>query len=329
MVGTTEILRVARLYYVYGLNQEDIAKKLGISRSSVSRILQEARNRGLVQVKIETQIKTDFHLAERLKSLYGLTDAVVVYTQDHNNSLEGEIDYDYKIKVDLAEAAAKYFETVVTPNLTIGVSWGTTLYEFAKRARFHERLSNLTFVQLLGGFGLIAPDIQATEIVRLLSENAGGKSVYLPAPGLAASLHARNLLLKDPIIGGVLDLARRSEIAVISIGEISESSTLVRTGQIKTDELKKLKEGGAVGDICLQFFNSEGKPCCYEISSRAIGLTLEEIKTIPTVIAISGGRKKTAALRGALKGGLVHVLITDDMTAQSLVKEEGEEQVNI
>jgi DNA-binding transcriptional regulator LsrR (DeoR family) len=143
----------------------------------------------------------------------------------------------------------------------------------------------------------------------------------LPAPGVAGNRAARNAFLRDAHVARVLDAARAADIAFVGIGAPRQDSILVQEGSIVTwNELEELKGRGAVGDINLRYFDRGGKAIASDLDDRVLGLALEDFRTIPHVVGIAGGAAKLDAIRGALEGKLVDVLVTDHVTAQRLLE---------
>jgi DNA-binding transcriptional regulator LsrR (DeoR family) len=216
------------------------------------------------------------------------------------------------------------------PGDTIAISWGGTLLGMVNALSANPNRmagSSIKVVQGLGGLGDPNREIHAADLTRRLAQVFGGEAVLLNAPGVAGTRIAALAYYADPFIQDVLDQARSATLAVMGIGAPRGDSILIREGKIVSmPELEALGQEGAVGDIHLRYFNRDGNPVPSGLDERVIGLTIEEIRSIPRVIGIAGGSEKFEAIRGALAGSLVDVLVTDHVTARWVL--EDHDQVN-
>ncbi len=308
------LIKIAQLYYEYQLSQQEIAHRFGISRSQISRLLKKAVDLGLIEirVKILSPMADVLTLSEKIQSLYGLREAVIVPTKSTS---------DQSIKRALGEASAQILLKEIKKNTLIGVSWGTTLQEIS--ASLHPLGSTkVKVIPLIGGLGQIAVEAHANEIARSITENLHGEWFPLYAPAFFKNPSLREEMEKNPEIQRVLHLSRKAEIALVGIGAVDSSSILVSAKYLSAEEMKELKLKNAVGDILGRFFDKDGKPLnIAEIDQRILGLTLEDLSKVATVIAVAGGEEKVTAIKGALKTGFIDVLITDDGTAQSILSD--------
>jgi DNA-binding transcriptional regulator LsrR (DeoR family) len=172
----------------------------------------------------------------------------------------------------------------------------------------------------LGGLGDPNKEVHAADLTRRLAQVFGGEAVLLPTPAVAGSREARNTYFEDPFVSQILGQAQSANLAVMGIGAPRLDSILMREGRIVTEQdLESLKNNGAVGDINLRFFDENGKIVQSNFDQRVIGLTLDEIQRIELVVGVAGGAAKVPAIRGALAGKLVNVLVTDQITAQRVL----------
>ena len=182
------------------------------------------------------------------------------------------------------------------------------------------RIESVSVVQALGGLANMTNETHATEITRRLALALGGTPFFLPAPGVAASRRAHEAFLDDPQVSNTLSKARTATIVLAGIGVPRPESLLVQEGSIvRWEELDQLLGLGAVGDINLRFFDNNGAPIQSDLNDRVIGMTLDDIKQVPTVVALAGGPAKLNAIHAAATAGLINVLITDNFTAQALL----------
>jgi DNA-binding transcriptional regulator LsrR (DeoR family) len=176
-------------------------------------------------------------------------------------------------------------------------------------------------VQILGGIGSPSAELHATQLTRRLANLLGGVATLLPAPGAVGSADARRVMVKDRYVQEAMGLFKSITIALVGIGAVTPSKMLAASGNVfSAKELKSLSDRGAVGDICLRFFDANGVPVVTPLNDRVIAIELSELKRVDRVVGIAGGRRKFAAIRGALRGRRVNVLITDRATAERLVR---------
>ncbi|HXF83386.1 MAG TPA: sugar-binding domain-containing protein, partial [bacterium] len=200
----------------------------------------------------------------------------------------------------------------------VGVSWGTTLRTAIDALR--PRRVGIEVVPLVGGVGSVAAEIHANDLARRLAEAAGGTHQLLHAPAIVASAAVREALLSDPRIARVLAAARRVEVALVGIGALVPSSTVVQSGYFSLRDLAALRSMGAVGDVCTRPFAIDGRPVDAALNRRILAVEVADLKRIPTVIAVAGGADKADAIAGALRAGFVDILVTDHLAARGVLR---------
>jgi DNA-binding transcriptional regulator LsrR (DeoR family) len=303
--------KVARLYYEQGLRQAEIADRLDLSQSRVSRLLKQAEKEGIVRITVA--VPSGFHaeLEDRLQALYGLREAVVV---------DCEHDDDQEALRAIGAAAAAYLETTLTAGEILGISsWSETLLAMLDNMHPQAQPGAEAVVQILGGSGNPAAEGHATRLTSRLAQLVGGEARFLPAPGVVGSRESRRALLDDPFVAAAMRWMEEITLAIVGIGALTPSKLLAASGNVFTArELQELDEMGAVGDICLRFFDADGVPVASALDERVIGLDLEQIKQPRRTLALAGGPRKFSAIQGALRGRFVNVLITDRFTAERL-----------
>jgi DNA-binding transcriptional regulator LsrR (DeoR family) len=309
------LVKIARLYYEQEMTQGEIGKRLRLSRQKVQRLLHQAHDQGVVRIGILPIMGIFSDLEKSLEQQFGLREAVVVETTAYENHLA--------VTREVGMGAAEYLLRVVQPHDRIVLSWGGSLLSMVNAASHYGpmELKDVTVIQGLGG--LVDPnnEIHAADLTRRLARALGAKAVLLPAPGVAGSKSTREALTSDPHVAEVLRKARGANLAFMGIGAPRKESILVQEGNIVTwHELAALKSQGAVGDINLRYFDERGQRVPSDLDSRVIGLTLDEIKKIDHVVGVAGGAEKLKAIRAALEGKLLNVLVTDHMTAHRLLK---------
>jgi len=311
MIERTELLaRVASMYYEDNLNQDEIARRIDTSRSTVSRMLQEAREAGMVEITVHYPWKTVPEIKDDLIARFHLRQARVLLGRGrpYEEILRG-----------LGVLAARYIESILIDSATLGISWGVAVYSTVRTLRPDRKLP-ITVVQMVGAVGEGDPLIDGPELARLLASVYGGEYRYLHAPLIVEDTHAREVLLQEPRICETLSLARRAGVALVGIGAPSpEVYSLLRAGYLDRDALAQLRAQGVVGDICARHYDAHGRVLDIELNRRIVGIELEALHDIEQVIGVAGGEAKAEAILGALRSGHVNVLITDDVTARKVL----------
>lgn len=306
------LYEAARLYYEHQFSQQQIAEKLGVSRPSVSRLLQKARSEGIVKIEIVDPAMWGTALENELQNRFQLK-AVSVVPNDN--------DEEAKLKSRLARAAAKFLEQIISDGTVIGVSWGTTL-QAVSLAMPRLKLRDVAIVQLNGGISRAEYDTHASEIVRRLGERLGAVPYLLPLPAVVDRAELKHNIISDKNIARTLTLAEQATVALFTVGSFSQQSALVKADYFEPAEVKRLLEAGAVGDICSRIISLDGAISSPELDERTIGITLAELKDKPWSVAVAGGPQKTAPIRAALNGSYFNVLITDEIVATELLKQQ-------
>jgi DNA-binding transcriptional regulator LsrR (DeoR family) len=189
------------------------------------------------------------------------------------------------------------------------------------------RSLDVSVVQILGGIGNPSAEVHATHLTERLSKSVHGRAFFLPAPGVVGSEETRQVLLEDPFVSECIAMFDHITLALVGIGDVEPSKLLASSGnRFSGEELAMLRHNGAVGDICLRFFDGTGRPLQLPLDRRVISMTLEQLRTVKRSVGIAGGMRKLTAIRGALKGGWINVLITDRVIAEALVAEASDNQ---
>lgn len=308
-------VRVARMYYQWDMKQSDIAKRLGLSQPTISRLLQQAKQNGVVRISVTAPQGVYTELEEDLLRRYRLRDAVVVDCSSDQD--------DRMIEREIGGAAAYYLESALRPNEIIGISsWSATLLALVDAMHAVARKGDVRVVQILGGVGDPSAEVHANRLTSRFADLVGGVPVYLPAPGVLGSAAARKVLLADSYVHDVITLFDQVTTALVGIGAIEPSKLLASSGNIFiAHELELLRSKGAVGDILLRFFDIGGKPVDTPLNDRVVSMRLDQLGRVDRSIGVAGGARKYAAILGALRGGWINVLITDQFTARRLVAE--------
>lgn len=302
-------INVAKLYYKSDYSQQQIANELKLSRPTVSRLLQYAKDKGFVQINIADPVENNISLETDLMDRYNLDSVQIAYAP--LNTIE-------EIKKSIGIKAADYLYDITKDGDIIGVSWGTTLYSVALNLK-HKALKGVQIVQLKGGITHSTNNTYAYEVVELFSEAFSTVGRYLPLPVMFDTVEIKSLIEKDTHIKKILDLGRQANIAVFTVGTVKDDALLFRLGYINEND-KKILQKKAIGDICSRFIDADGNICNKQLDERTVGITLEELKQKEKRILVAGSQRKIAAIKATLSGKLANILITDQYTAQELLK---------
>lgn len=311
---------VASLYYKLNQSQAEIADRLGVSTSKVSRMLKEARDRGIVDIRIHMPIPRDVELEQELTRVFGLRDAIV-------SQAGGETDETELLRTT-GQLAAGYLQRVIgslPAGTSIGVAWGTSVHA-AVSALPAMPGQQIDVVQLMGGVGSFTVD--SPDIARILAVKLGGRHYDLHAPVLVEQSRVREIFLTEPAVREGIMRAKLVKLAITGIGAVQEkASSFLRAGLMTRGDLAHLRAQGAAGEMVGRFFSIQGNCDNIEINERIIGIELDDLRRVPLVVAVARGAPKVEAILGALNGRLMNVLATDDVTARGLLALAGEESL--
>ena len=305
---------MATLYYELNQNQQQIADRLEISRSSVSRMIKEARDLGIVEIRIHKPTDRDYALEQALLEEFDLHDALVLLTNEEQ--------HEHAILGGVGRLAAGYMQRVIEalpPRTCIGIAWGTGVHA-AVDALGEDRSRQIDVVQIIGGVGSPDPLVDGPDLARMAAAKLGGRHYDLHAPVLVEQPALRTLLYNEPSVREGLERGRSVALAVTGIGTVQpEASSFLRARHMTASELEELRTLGVVGETCGRFFDAEGRHENLPINQRVIGIDLDDLRRIPRVVAVARGLAKAASILGALRGHLLTVLATDDVTARAVL----------
>ncbi|MCK1968137.1 sugar-binding transcriptional regulator [Franconibacter sp. IITDAS19] len=308
------LVKIATLYYMEGKKQSDIASLLHLSQSFVSRALTRCQKEGLVKITVVQPGNIFVSLEKALEQQYGIRQAIVVDVGDSPNSAQ--------IKHAIGSAAAHYVETRLRPEDIVGISsWSSTIRCMVDEMH-PQNIRARGVIQLLGGVGPNG-NVQATILTQQLAAHLDCPAWLLPSQSIERSVEEKKRLLDSPEVADAVSRFAQVDVAIVGIGDLEPSQLLKNSGNYYDEEmLKLLAKRGAVGDICLHYYDAQGKPVLSREEDPVIGMELQQIRDCKHVIALAGGEEKRNAIHGALEGNYIDVLITDYPTARSLVKSE-------
>lgn len=301
---------VAWMYYDEGLTHEKIAQRLGMSRVAVTRLLQKARREGIVQIQITRPLPVQFRMARQLEEAFGLKRAIVVRSYpEHRVTLDA-----------LGGAGAQYLQSLLFPGCRLGVAWSETVRRIIPYVQQVKQPVQGTINELVG-----TRTVQTNpfSVSGQLASALGMPLETLPVPVVVQSPAARDAILSEASIRTAMEHARQCDIAIVGLGDVGPECTLVRTGHLTAESVAEFRERGAVGDILMRFYDQNGEYVPGPLESCIISLEWEDIKRLPHIIAMAAGPRKVDAILGALRGRLIHSLITDTDTARQVLEKAG------
>ncbi|MCK5569086.1 MAG: sugar-binding transcriptional regulator [Spirochaetes bacterium] len=302
------LTRISWYYYIQGMTQQEIGDKLGFSRTKIVRLLASARRKGIVQINIAGPYSACLEKEEQLKKRFSLKDAIIIPTGK---------DF-YSTKLSLGKACAVYLEKILEEGNILGIAWGTTLYEAGRFLHFRKNL-HLTVVQLMGGLNATEA-LNPQEIVNLIASKLRAGGIWLNTPAVVANPKIKKALLSDNSVKEVLSAAKRCHKALLGIGDMSSTASLLVSKALNAEDMTHLISLGAVGDIMGWFYDINGKLVNSKIKDRIISVPLSDLSSIQMRIGVACGDKKVKAFIGALRGGHINVIMTDEATAQKIIE---------
>ena len=305
------VVLAAWMYYDERLTQGQIARKLNLSRVSVTRLLQKARHEGIVEVRMTKPLPVQYDLARRLQAAYGLKDAVIVKRYDSwDETLEA-----------VGQTAAEHLNQVIFPGCRLGViGWSRTMGRMFPYLKPAGEAKPSVVNELLGSF---MGENSRYNISGRIAEVLGAPIEALPVPVVVRSKAARDAILEEEAISLALQHARQCDIAFVGLGHIGPDWTMVQTGYMTPEQAAELRRQGAVGDVLVRYFDIEGRRVHTDLDERIISIEWEDILRIPYVVAVACGPHKVEPILGALRGRLCRCLITDTETAQQVLQQSG------
>jgi len=308
------LLRVAWFYYKDELTQDEIARRLSVSRASVGRMLERARRVGLVSINLNADHLNAFEVSNQLRKTFNLAEALVV--PDHDKE---PADH-HLLNARLGLGGAQFMSTHLRPGGTLGVGWGETVSRVIASTNFGA-VGPVHLVTLTGGVDGYLQTILSSKGDGVAEPEATTATI-IPTPIVASTPKLAAALKAEPAIQQVLGQASGVDQAIVGVGTPAADATIVQMGYLAAQDVRVLRDRGVVGDILGQFFDAEGNVVSLEIHRRRIGIELSDLASIPKVVGVAGGLHKTEAILGALHGGFLNVLVTNELVALRLLELE-------
>jgi DNA-binding transcriptional regulator LsrR (DeoR family) len=308
------LLAAARLYYLEGQSQADIATRMGTSRSNISRMLTEAQKQGIVEIRIKDPAGRVGELEDELASTFGLREVRVA----HAGLVAG-----LRMEDQVGTQAARLLLDNLKDSMTVALSWGHALQAMVYATTSEHEFHRISLVQLVGGLSSISNEISGQELVRELAVRLNASYRFLHAPATLESAGSRDALLAEPSIAGALAEAGRADMAIVGVGTPSHgsSSAILNSLNLSAAEHKEFWAAAPVGDIAARYYDAAGHPIHGAVDERILGIALESLVSIPHVVGVAHGRAKAPGVLGAIRGHLIDSLVCDETLARSLLSD--------
>jgi DNA-binding transcriptional regulator LsrR (DeoR family) len=311
-LGPSELVRtaaIARRYYLDGRSKVELAEEFGLSRFKIARILDEAVAQGIVTISIALPSQIDAELSDVIRQQFGLRRAVVIDTAD-----EDEV----ALRTHLGRVAAEMLGEIVQDGDVLGMSWGRTLIAMSEQLT---RLARCTIVQLTGVSLTAAEETGSVELVRRAARVSGGPAYPIYAPLMVPDAVTAANLSKQPEVAEAMRQYDRLNVAVLTVGSWDPPSSLAYDVWPQP-EREQLRMHGAVAEICARIIDDKGRHMEGENSDRVVAITIDQLRKVPEVVLVSGGRAKRRAVAAALRSGFITSLVTDASVAHALLDPE-------
>ena len=303
------ISKVARLYYIEGLTQQKIADKLSISRTKVSRYLNTARKEKVVEIKINSQAEDYSELEYKIEKKFKIKECSVVPSFENREEV---------LKM-MADPLNNLLERNLVNGSYLGIGWGSSLKEVSDYINVNGK-TDIKIVPIIGGLGKIGTGIHTNSVAKNIADRLGSISYMIHSPAILDSREIREIVEKDSNTREIIKLSEKIDTALIGLGDIGPDATLIKTGSFNMEEFGYLKGLGVIGDVNLIFINEEGEHVPNKIDERIVRISPDRLKKVKNVIGVAFGKRKLQVIVGALRGGLINILFTDEETAEYIIK---------
>lgn len=299
-----QALAAVKLYYGEGLTQSAVAGELGVSRPTVSKLLALGRERGYVTITIHDPREEASEVGGRLREKFGLVDVRLAQPARPGGDV---------LLRELGRIGAELLDELVVDGTMLGVSWGRTMFSVSRQLK-RKDVQGVEIIQLKGG---MSHSDKSTNDIRTIGGFCTAFSAFartLPLPVIFDSVETKRIVEQDRHIAHILQLGRDVDIALFTVGGIAPDSLALNLGQLSDDERDRLLDR-AVGDVCSRFYRADGGVALPEVDARTVGITLADLRRVPTRVLVAGGHEKTAAIETALRTGLATHVVIDEATA--------------
>jgi deoxyribonucleoside regulator len=300
---------VARLYYLDGLGQSEVAQFARVSQAKVSRLLAIAKERGIVRITVADYEPRRREIEDRLCKRFGLSSATVIKSSD---GIEGT---DLRRAVGHFGAAA--VDGLLEANDVVALAGGRTIHELVKHLPL-SRHKSLTVVQAMGSVDSNVSVFDAQEVGRVMAQRLGGIFLSLNTPAFIPEKRTRDALLELPQVRSVHENLDRARVALVGLGTLA-NSVFVERGTLDATMIRELERAGAVGEVCGRFIDAKGNECATAWRDRVISVQIDQLRKIRQVIGVVSGNDRTAAILAAMAGNIIKSLVIDEVGASALL----------
>lgn len=308
-----DALDAAKLYYRAGLSQAEVAAQMGLSRPTVAKLLQHARERGFVVIEIHDPLEASAQIGDALRARFGLDEVRIVHPpQAPSGSGDSPSMAD-----DLGIAGARFLEDVIEDGMSLGLAWGKTMLHVARNLRpTHTRARQI--VQLKGGSSRSTLSTNNFETMNLFCAAFNAPALALPLPVIFDQVETKRIVEQDSHIADVLRQGRETDLVVFTVGSARRESLVMNLGYLSEDMVEELVVA-AVGDVCSRFYTHEGEVASPSVDALTVGIGLDDLRERPRRVLIAGGTYKAEAIETALHMGLATDLVIDQQTARRVL----------
>jgi len=305
------LAKIARLYYLEGLTQQNIANKLNISRTKVSRHLTRARKEKIVEININHPAEDFSNMEYHIERKYHLSECIIVDT------LENEVS----IIRSMGDSFNNLLSRLLKNGSYMGIGWGNSLRELSNHINILD-LKDIKVVPMIGGLGKTGTGVHTNSVAQRIADRVGGISYMIHSPAVMDSREVKEIIEKDSNVKEIMDMSGKINTALIGLSDLGNDSTLIKSGSFTRDDFTYLKDLGVVGDVNLIFIDSQGRHVPNKLDERIVRVPLDRLKSIKNVIGVAFGKRKLDIILAALRGQIINILFTDKDTAKDVVKAE-------
>jgi len=306
------LIKVANMYYIENMKQSDIAAKLGINRTTVSKYLKRAMDAGIVKISIVDDSYA--YLEAALERKFNLKEVYIVSSSPDSDD----------VKNNMGKAGLAFLKRIIAVNKTVGFAWGSAIGALARQSALeHCSPVAVDFVPLVGGPENIDSEFHVNTICYKVAQAFAANSHYLYAPAITKTPEIREAIIQDVNYANIVEYWNHLNIAFVGIGAPVKSSNLVWAGAFGKESIDSLAKAGIVGEICSIFYDINGLVVKTDFTDKIIAIGLDKLRKLEYSIGIAASKEKVPAIYGALKGQIINVLISDEETAKLLLEYEG------
>lgn len=312
--STCIVSTVAYQYYIEGKKRSEISKSLGLSSSTISRLLKRAKEEGVIEFRITEPYLSCNKMEEAIVKKYGLKSVLIVPVP------EGMAGNEEEIKKQVALEGARYVQRIIKDGDVLGLAWGGTMYHLIQYLNPCRKVK-ANIITLHGSIASCDEKLAVESLVKRASMAFGGRCVTATAPGLYRKEEELNQIRENPACQRLYRLFNQVNISVSGVGSLfpENDSLLTKTDYLKPEEIQMIRQQEAYSDIMLRFLDKDGKECDTSLKNRTLSIDLNTYKKIPMKIIAASGEKKANSVLSLLRGGLVDVLIIDYYLAQKVL----------